>query len=311
MPELPEVEALAQFLRERAVGRAVARVEDGRCEPIHEVAATTVRPTASQFKLFVLGALAEQVDTGELKWHQPLTITDSTRSLGNGAGSLQTMPTGSTVTVEQAAGKMIAISDNTAADMLLGLVGRDAVEAQTEQWAADASADEPFLTTRQMFLLHYVPGLADRYLATSADQRAAFLASEVDPRPITDIAAGVSTDPRYVESVEWFATPADVCQAFAGLHELSARPSLAPLSTILSGEVRGLELDPEEWPTVWYKGGSEPGVLTLGWLANNAAGATYVVQAMITDPDAALADDAIPHVVELAKQAFALAAPGK
>jgi beta-lactamase class A len=288
-------------------GFLAARVSsDGTCEPIHEVAATTPRPIGSQFKLYVLGALVDAVESGTVSWDQELTIEDATKSPGNGEGSLQTLEPGSTVTVEEAATKMISISDNTAADMLIGLVGRDAVEATAAEWMQDPAANVPFLTTRQMFLLHYVPGLADGYLATPPDQRAAFLAYDVDPRHITEISLGLSTDPRFVDTIERFASPDDICRAFAGLQDLSTTPSGAPLSTILSQETAGVGLEPDQWPTVWYKGGSEPGVLTLGWLATNSDGETFVVTAMVANPDAALAPDSITQLRDLGKDAFAL-----
>lgn len=289
------------------VGFVAARVSsDGTCQPVHEVAASTPRPTGSQFKLFVLGALADQIAAGRISWDQTLTVRDATKSLGNAAGSLQFADPGTAVPVEEAATKMISISDNTAADMLMGLVGRDDVEAQVRQWSAHAAANEPFLTTREMLLLHYVAGLADRYLALPREKREAFLTSSVDPLPLGDIASAFSQEPRYIDEIEWFAAPDDVCRTFAGLQQLSEQPALSPLSTILSREVAGIGLDPAAWPTVWYKGGSEPGVLTLGWLATDSAGATFVVEAMVSNPDAALSPTSITDLVAVAQDAFGL-----
>jgi hypothetical protein len=287
------------------VGLLAARISpDGRCRPVHEIAPSTPRPAASQFKLFVLGALAREIDAGRISWHQTMTVSNAVKSLGNGAGSLQAAPPGTVVTVEEAATKMISISDNTATDMLIGLLGRDVVEAQVRRWSSHASANEPFLTTRQMFLLHYVAGLGDRYVATPREQRDAFLASSVDPLPLSAIASGFSTDPRYVDRIEWFFSPDDVCRAFAGLQELSKEPSLSPLSTILSREVGGIGLDRRAWRDIWFKGGSEPGVLTLGWLATNRRGETFVVEAMVSNPDAVLSADSITDLVALGRAAF-------
>jgi hypothetical protein len=157
-----------------------------------------------------------------------------------------------------------------------------------------------------MFLLHYVAGLGDRYLATPRGQRDAFLASSVDPLPLGAIASGISLDPRFIEQIEWFASPDDICRAFAGLQRLSKDPRLSPLSTIPTHEVGGIGLDRAEWPRVWFKGGSEPGVLTLGWLATNRHGETYVVEAMVSNPDAVLAADSATQLVALAKEAFGL-----
>jgi hypothetical protein len=287
------------------VGLLVAQVAPGGvCLPIHHVAPFTPRPTASQFKLFVLGALAQQIANGRISWSQTMTIDVAVRSLGNGPGSFQTLPSGTAVTVEDAATKMISISDNTAADMLIGLVGRDAVEAQMRQWTTHASANVPFLTTREMFLLHYAKGLADQYLALPREQREAFLASSVDPLPIAAIATGLSADPRFIDTVEWFASPLDVCRAFAGLQRLARNPALGPLSTVLSLQTFGIALDRSTWPTLYYKGGSEPGVLTLGWLATDRHGRTFVVEAMVSNPDAVLATDSIPRLVAVAEAAF-------
>jgi hypothetical protein len=290
------------------VGFLAAQVsKDGRCEPIHSIAPTKPRPTASQFKLFVLGALARQIRSGKVAWDQKLTVTDAVRSLGNGpgTGALAFAAPGSSFTVEQVATKMISISDNTAADMLIDLVGRDAVEAQVRRWSTHASANHPFLKTREMFMLHYVPGLADRYLATPRDRREVFLRSSVDPLPLGSVGAGYSADPRAVETIEWFASPDDVCRAFAGLQQLAGEPRLAPLSKVLSTETGKIGLTPPQWGTVFFKGGSEPGVLTLGWLAPAKRGKTFVVEAMLTNPHAALAPDSITDLVGVAQQAFA------
>jgi hypothetical protein len=305
----PEWARLDQALSDLGpdVGFLAASVaDDGTCEPVHEIAASTARPTGSQFKLFVLGALAGQITEGQVSWDQTLTVDDAVKSLGNGEGSLQFAPAGTRVSVEEAATKMISISDNTAADMLAALVGRDDVEAQVGRWTDNAEANHPFLTTRQMLLLHYADGLADRYLATPPDERGAFLASSVDPLPLSEIGSAFSVEPRYVDEIEWFASPDDICRTFAGLQGLSTDPALAPLPAVLSQEVGGIGLDPSAWPTVWFKGGSESGVLTLGWLATNGDGDTFVVEAMVSNPDAALADDSITDLVALAGDAFGL-----
>jgi beta-lactamase class A len=291
------------------VGFLAAQVSpNGTCQPVNAVAPSTARPLASQFKLFVLGALANQITAGRVSWNQTLTVQDSTKSLGNapGSGSLQFAPVGTTVSVEEAATKMISISDNTAADMLIGLVGRKEVEAQVRRWSANASVDEPFLTTREMLLLHGFdfPTLANRYLTTPSARRAAFVASSVDPLPLSEIQA--SLEPRDVERIEWFASPDDICRAFAGLQLLSKNHLLSPLSTILAHNSGGIGLDSSEWRTVWFKGGSEPGVLTLGYMATNSQGKTFVVLAMVSNPNVALSPLSPSELAAVDKGAFGL-----
>src|SRR5690606_31011699 len=109
---------------------------------------TDPQPIGSQFKLWVLGALARQIADGTVAWDQTLTVEADDQSMGNAEGSLQVVAPGTEVTVEEAATLMISISDNTATDLLVDLVGRDAVEEQMREWVADPAPNEPFLTTK-------------------------------------------------------------------------------------------------------------------------------------------------------------------
>jgi hypothetical protein len=291
------------------VGFLAARVSpSGTCTPIHQLNSSTARPLASQFKLFVLGALAEQIASGHISWNQTLTVQDSSKSIGNapGSGSLQFSPAGTKVTVQETATKMISISDNTAADMLIGLLGRPEVEAQVRKLSTNPSADEPFLTTREAVLLHYAnyPTLANEYLALAPIKRSSFLASSVDPLPLSDVQE--SREPRDIDSIEWFGSPRDVCRAFSGLQVLSAKSGLSALGSILSLNSGGIGLDPSKWPSVWFKGGSEPGVLTVGYLAKDSEGQTYVVTAMLSNPNSALSPSAVFRVLAAVKAAFGL-----
>jgi beta-lactamase class A len=279
---------------------------DGECSPVNQVAATTPRPLASMFKLFVLGALAHQIAAGTVSWNQELTVTNALRSTGSVPGSLQYSPAGTQVTVEETADKMISISDNTAADMLINLVGRSAAEAQVHQWSQGATLDNPFLTTRELFLLHYYdyPVLADSYLGIDRQKRAAYLSSSVDPLPLSQIQA--SNEPRDIDSLEWFASADDVCRAFSGLSDLSKKPGLSPVASALSINNGGIGLDSTTWPTVWFKGGSEPGVWTLGYLARDSQGRTFVITALASDPSVRLDGASMFEFQALIRSAFNL-----
>jgi hypothetical protein len=286
-----------------------ARVSPGgSCTPVHQVAASAARPLGSMFKLFVLGALAHQVAAGRVSWTQDLTVTDAVKSPGS--GSLQNDPAGTRISVRRAALQMISISDNTAADMLIQLAGRAAVQAQDRQWSDHAALNVPFLTARESLLLKIInyPALANRYLSLAPAQRAAFLASSVDPLPFNPAQwqklAPPGTGPRDIDTIEYFASPDDICHALAGLQQLAAQPALAPLGSIMSANGGGLEHDPAQWPTVWFKGGSEPGVLTLGYLATNSNGQTFVVVAMLSNPAAALSPSAEAGLLATIQGAF-------
>jgi Beta-lactamase enzyme family len=272
-----------------------ARVSPGgNCTPVHQMAASAARPLGTTFKLFVLGALAHQIAAGRVSWNQELTVTDALKSSGDiGPGYLQDDPAGTRVSVRQTAAQMISISDNTAADMLIHLVGRSAVQAQDRQWSDHAALNVPFLTTRELFLLTVAhPALAKQYLHLAPGQRAAFLATSVDPLPLSLSQAQqlrllqASAAPRDIDTIEWFASPDDICRALARLQQLAAQPRLAPLGSVLSASNGDVGLDPAQWPTVWFTGGSEQGVWTQGYLATNSKGQTFVVVVMLSDPAA-------------------------
>jgi hypothetical protein len=70
-----------------------------------------------------------------------------------------------------------------------------------------------------------------------------------------------------------------------------------------------MTMDPSQWRPVWFKGGSEPGVLTLNYLATTRTGQTYVASVLAANPAAPLAQDpAILTLISAVKGALQLAA---
>ena len=208
---------------------------------------------------------------------------------------------------------MISISDNTAANMLINLVGRPAVEAALSTTGmADPALDRPFLTTRELFILKLDqwPALANRYIAANQAARRALLASTIDQAPLPAVAAAQAwTTPRDINSLEWFASADDICRAYTALAALARRPGLSPIGQVLSLNDGGLQLDPAQWKTTWFKGGSEPGVLTLTYLATTRTGQSYVVTVLAENPSQPINEaTAAPVMLSAIKGAFTLAA---
>ena len=260
---------------------------NGTCSAVHEMNANTARPLGSMFKLFILGALAHAIQDHTVSWDQKLTLTESQKV--GGSGVLQSDPNGTQLTVEQTALTMISVSDNTAADMLLSLVGRSAVEDQVRAWSSHSSLDTPFLSAAEFFVLKWYdyPRLANHFLSLDPVQRLSYLTSTVDRVRASAIMS--TSSPRAIDSVEWFASPLDICHALSGLSSLESQPGLSPLSTILSTNNGGIPLNVATWPRIWFKGGSEPGVLTLGYLARDSAGKSFVVIVMLSNTKKAIA----------------------
>jgi Beta-lactamase enzyme family/ORF 12 gene product N-terminal len=288
----------------------VASVSGHACQPIQAIGATAPAPLGSAFKLYVLDALARAVASGKVSWHQQLTVTSQLKSLPS--GELQNDPDGTRLSVQRTAAMMISISDNTAANMLMALLGRPAVEAATRSSGmADPGRDAPFLTTRELFVLKLDdwPKLASRYLALGTAGRLALLAGTIGHIPLSALNPSGWTSPRDINSLEWFASPTDICRVYASLAAAARQPKLAPVASILELNSGGLSLDRSQWRSVWFKGGSEPGVLTLNYLATTRAGKSYVVSVLAENPSAPIAEAAAAQkLISAIKGAFQLAA---
>ena len=102
-----------------------------------------------------------------------------------------------------------------------------------------------------------------------------------------------------INSIEWFASADDMCGAFSGLAKLQGEPGLGPVGAALSTNNGGVGLGAADWPTVWFKGGSEPGVATLGYLARDSAGSTFVVIVLTEDTAQPVQESLATEVQEL------------
>jgi beta-lactamase class A len=98
-----------------------------------DLAGAAVVPAASTIKIPILIALFQQIDRGEIKLDEQLTLQKS--MLAAGSGSLARSPEGSKFSVQEVATKMITISDNTAANLLIDrLGGKDKLNLQFRSW---------------------------------------------------------------------------------------------------------------------------------------------------------------------------------
>jgi beta-lactamase class A len=277
----------------------------GSCHLVHGVNASTARPLGSAFKLYVLGALGQAIRNRKASWGEKLAIREQWKSLPSGV--LQNDPAGTTLTLREYADFMLSLSDNTAADRLIHFLGRDAVQAQLARFGnQSATRNIPFLTTRELFDLRGVnyPVLAKDYLADSRAQRTAELAA-LDKISLSQVVGW--TQPEMINQIEWFASPEDICRAYAGLWRENAKPGMSGIGGALSINDGDIGLSPARYPLVWFKGGSEPGVVTLNYLAHAADGRLIVSSVMLADPGSPVSDAALEEALALARGGIQLA----
>lgn len=217
----------------------------------------------SASKLAVLAAVERAVEAGTLSWDQVVPLDAAARSLPT--GMLQDWPDATPLTVATLANLAASISDNTAIDTLLHLVGREAVEAISPR-------NTPFLTTREFFALkaNAAGELRGRWIAGDGAARTAML-GEVDALPlpaIADLAPGVTSE------VEWFLSARELCDL---LDETAVLPAVQINA--------GLALK-DDWQSIAFKGGSEPGVLSLSTRVVGHDGTPHCVVAIWNDDQA-------------------------
>jgi len=261
---------------------------DGNEEPILSVKADRQSAIGSTFKLYILSALARSIENGERKWSDVVTLDRKSFP----SGKLQDWPDGSPLTLHTLAAMMISISDNSATDMLLRLLGRDTVEAELVLLGhSNPARTLPFLSTLEMFALKGSPGNMAKYIAADQAGRRFILADFED-----DVGGNLNliTPPRFVEptaidTLEWFANGhdlANVARRFAAMKDPAARQIMAVNTALPQTMV-------DDWQYVGFKGGSEPGVLNLTWFLQDEAGRWHILTMSWNNKDAPVDEAAL------------------
>jgi beta-lactamase class A len=246
----------------------------------------------STFKLYVLAALAEDVKADRRKWTDVAALTEKSYP----SGRLQNWPQGAPLTLHSLASLMISISDNTATDQLIAVLGKARIlKLMMDSGHADPGANDPFLTTRELFMMKGGPdSRVAAYRAGDAAVRSAILDSLANQTVSLDaVNAGFAGGPKALD-IEWFASPADLAKLLAymrrtadpaGFEIMAINPSATP--AILAN-----------WNYLGFKGGSEPGVINLTWLLTDKAGRDHLLTLGWNNPAAAVDEGKLETIAQ-------------
>jgi hypothetical protein len=218
------------------------------------------------FRLYVLGALLEN----RVPWTKVIRLKDEDKSLP--AGRLQSWPDGAPFTAHTLAALMLADDDDTAADALIGAVGRRAVEAALP--ALGCSAPErlrPFLKTSEVRRLKADSEAALEYMNLPPEEKYGFLdALRARPLPAAPDRAG-SFGP---DKIGWSVSPADLCRVMGYFAAREDKPALDMLAMGTDPDLQGGKF--------LYAGrrvGGGPGALSMTWLLKNKRGEWHCLSA--------------------------------
>jgi beta-lactamase class A len=243
-------------------------VEEGRSE-LAALNASAPLAVGSAFKLAVLNGLLDQIHRGSRHWRDVVPLNARWKSLPSGI--LRDWPDGTPLTLATYAAEMISISDNTAADALVRIVGAQALKPY-------AGGNDPFLTTREAFIMKSDrrAELRAAYLAAVTPSARAAVLQHVEALPLPDVAQ-ISSRPQL--AIEWHYSVRELCNLLRRVADL-------PLMSINPGVA-----DPSKFRHVAFKGGSDAGVINLTMMVTTRRGTKICFAATLNDADAAHAVD--------------------
>jgi beta-lactamase class A len=264
-------------------GFLVAELGESGIRPLAAARADTQFAVGSVFKLYILDELAAQIGAGKRRWSDVVPLSHFSFS----SVATANWPKNTPVTLQTLANWMISVSDNGAADTLIHLIGREKIEARMRAAGhSDPSRNIPFLTTVEAFALkgNNFDDLRTRFVG-GGDAAQRKVIDDHRDRLVLDNVDGVSftAGPRFIDSLEWFASPNDTARLMVDLRARQSKPLLAAMA-INNGVGPVAAAD---WRYLGYKGGSENGVLSMALLGERKSdGKWFVVTASWNNPDA-------------------------
>ncbi len=271
------------------VGVLVAYVDhNNQCQPVYQSNANTLKATASIFKTWVLGGLANQVVNSTIQPGQNV-VYDADQWV-NGGSVVNYEPAGTVFSAQDLAVMMLGVSDNTATEIIHDLVGRSVIDHYIDgSGVVDATVLKPILSINEQFHLFFSihPTTATNFINDTESNQLNFINTQLEP-------LGAVTSYPYqnyflLTSGSWRASAMEVCQNFAHLRTYpQGSDALALIDRAMGAQTAQPEIR-NHWDRVWYKGGSLVSgvdgyhVLTHAWLLEDNGHAPYVVVGMTND----------------------------
>ncbi|MGL5839218.1 MAG: serine hydrolase [Sphingorhabdus sp.] len=259
-------------------GFIVQRLDDKGGSTLHALNADRQFAIGSTFKLYVLAELASQVSAKQRRWNDVVALGVRNHS----SSATQNWPIDTPVTLQTLATWMISVSDNGATDALMRELGRDAVEGKLASIGhSDPEKALPILTTIEAFALKSNPTLRNRFEKANEGGQRQLLASERSALSYAAIdMSRLGSGPVAIDSIEWFASPGDAARLLDNLRRVNSQTA-RDIMAVNSGVGRGAA---DKWRYFGYKGGSEPGVISMSFLTQSKAGLWYAISGSWNNP---------------------------
>jgi hypothetical protein len=247
----------------------------------------------STFKLCVFATLVDEIAKGKRKWEDLVPVHKEWASLP--AGLVQDWPDKSPVTLCTLATLMISKSDNTAADHLINVLGRERIEAmQRSLGIRHPERNLPLMTTAEALKIKLVcaPDVQEQYANADTTERRKLLDTAIKFTPLTrPRPPGL---PVKIDKIDWFFSTSDLCRILDWLRQQERVPYVKEMLAI----DEWISADKQYWKYVGYKGGAEPGVLTFTLLLQNSKGDWFAFAITWNDPEQDIKLDQLMKLTE-------------
>lgn len=236
---------------------------------------------ASTAKLYILAELDRAIRAGERQWSDVVTLGPKSHP----SGISQNWPADSAVTLHTLATLMISLSDNTATDTLIRVIGQNSLGDIVNRTShSNPQALRPFLMTREVSALKTPANdrLRAQYLRTDRNSRLRLLQRNGDALRLGRIDfAALTAKPNHIDTIEWFASAADIVRLLDYLRREASQETkkILAINPGIGKETAG------NWRYIGYKGGSETGVMSMNFLLRSRSGKDYAVAAHWNDRD--------------------------
>lgn len=221
---------------------------------------------SSAFSLYLIAWLAEN----EKKWDKVIRVKEKSLPYG----TISKYPQNAPITIFSLAYHMITENDNTATDLLIDYITREKLEKYISQHILNYALNLPFLKTIEAAKIRSDLSIAQKYSTLSYTQKIEVINSlrKIDLKNLN------SNSPAFTNSVGWFATPSELCKILDYLRSLN-NPFV---NSILENNQ---PLDTKRGGYLWagFKGGYEPGIITLNWLVQAKDNRYYCISITIND----------------------------
>lgn len=288
----------------------VAKIVDGGCSTIAGASEDTPRATGSIFKVWVLAALAEAIENGDLTLDDVVPL--EAVHIPPAGVTIGAEPIGTSFSLFDMARLMMGVSDNAATDQVIALLDRREIEASLADFGhGHPSAMTPFLSIKEAFQLYWgVPEVeALAYAAGDDAFQQDYLESVL--QPLGQVMSFPFANASILVDGSWQASALDLCEAMASLRTYPQGSDAMRLIDEAYGAQAAMPGVRPAWDRVWYKGGSLASgdglhVLTHGIMLESDEHGTYAVITMANtdDPpiDEAAAYSLTAQLVELVGQ---------